>query len=120
MWILLTALLVVLFDQATKYAVYYGHVVGTLGYNGLATDLAALKQFLATVAARNQIPAEGNFLVISFTANDAALFGIGNGTAWAARLLTALTSVFLFLLLFFALRTAKKLPKLSALSLIHI
>ena len=107
MWVLWTSLIVILLDQASKYAIYYGHVVGTLGYTGAPTDLAALKAFLATVANRNAIPQDGNFLVLSFTANDAALFGIGNGTAWAARLLAALTSVFLFLLLFFAVRTAK-------------
>jgi len=116
MWVLWTSLIVILLDQASKYAIYYGHVVGTLGYTGAPTDLAALKAFLATVANRNAIPQDGNFLVLSFTANDAALFGIGNGTAWAARLLAALTSVFLFLLLFFAVRTAKKLSRYSAIT----
>ena len=115
MLIFLTALIVLILDQVSKYAIYYGFVVNTLGYAGSVTDLQALKAFLPTVANQNSIPANGNFIVLSFTANDAALFGIGNGAEWAARLLASLTAVFLFLLLFFAVRTAKKLPKLSAL-----
>lgn len=116
MWIILMSLIVVILDQISKYWIYYGHVVGTLGYTGAATDLAGLKSFLASAAARNSIPANGQFLVLSFTANDAALFGIGTGTAWAARLLTALTAVFLFLLLFFAFRTRKKLNRYDAIT----
>ena len=116
MWTFLTALIVLLIDQITKYAMYNRFVVDALGYTGSATDLEALKRFLSSVASRNAIPANGNFIVLSFTANDAALFGIGNGTAWAARLLTALTSVFLFLLLFFAWRNRNKLPTLSAIT----
>ena len=114
MWIFWTAFAVLLLDQVSKYAIFYGHVIGTLGYTGAPSDLTALKQFLASVAARNSIPADGKFIVLSFTANDAALFGIGNGTQWAARLLAALTAVFLFLLLFFAVRNHKKMSRLSA------
>ena len=50
---------------------------------------------------------------MKFTPNDAALWGLGNGNPWALRLLLALTAVFAFLLLFFTIRTRKKLPKLS-------
>lgn len=114
MLILITALIVLALDQISKYAIYNAFVVDTLGYTGAATDLNALKSFLGTVASRNAIPADGNFIVLSFTANDAALFGIGNGNEWAVRLLAAMTAVFLFLLLFFARRNAKKLPKYSA------
>ncbi len=114
MWIFWTAFAVLLLDQASKYAVFYGHVIGKLGYTGAPSDLAALKQFLVSVAARNSIPADGKFVVLSFTANDAALFGIGNGTQWAARLLASMTAVFLFLLLFFAIRNHKKMSRLSA------
>ena len=114
MLVFLTALIVLALDQASKYAIFNGFVVNTLGYSGSATDLNALKAFLSTVSDKNSIPANGNFIVLSFTANDAALFGIGNGTEWAARMLAALTAVFLFLLLFFAVRNARKLPKLSA------
>lgn len=111
MWILIISLLVIALDQISKIWIYQGFVVKTLGYSGAAADLSALKAFLAGAAGRNSIPADGQFIVLSFTANDAALFGIGTGTAWAARLLTALTSVFLFLLVFFAVRTAKKLNR---------
>lgn len=114
MWILIVTLLVLALDQISKVWFYQGFVVGTLGYSGAASDLSALKSFLAGTAARNSIPADGQFIVLSFTANDAALFGIGTGTAWAARLLTALTSVFLFLLIFFAIRTSKKLNRYDA------
>ena len=114
MWIFLTAAVVLVLDQISKYAIFYGHVVGTLGYTGAPADLTALKQFLASVAAKNSIPANGTFIVISFTANDAALFGIGNGTQWAARLLASMTAVFLFLLMFFAVRNHKKMSRLSA------
>ncbi len=51
--------------------------------------------------------------MLSFTPNDAALWGIGNGNAWAVRLLLALTAIFLVLLLFFTVRTRKNLPALS-------
>lgn len=111
MWMLMITLLVIALDQISKIWIYRGFVVNTLGYSGAATDLSALKAFLAGAASRNSIPTNGRFIVLSFTANDAALFGIGTGTAWAARLLTALTSVFLFLLVFFAARTAKKLNR---------
>ena len=114
MVIFLTALVVLALDLLSKSLMYDRFVVDTLGYSGAATDLQSLKAFLVTVGSKNQIPADGNFLVLSFTANDAALFGIGNGTAWAARLLASLTAVFLFLLLFFAVRNAKKMPKYSA------
>ena len=116
MLIVITALLVILLDQASKYAIYYGHVVNTLGFSGSPFDLVALKSFLFTVSEQNCIPKGGSFLVLSFTPNDAALFGIGNSNAWAVRLLASLTSVFLFLLLFFAVRTHKKLHKSSALT----
>lgn len=111
MWILIITLLTLAFDQISKIWMFQGFVVSTLGYSGSATDLAALKMFLASVSARNSIPAGGQFIVLSFTANDAALFGIGSGTEWAARLLTALTSVFLFLLVFFAIRASRKLNR---------
>lgn len=111
MWILIITLLTLALDQISKTWMFQGFVVGTLGYSGSATDLEALKTFLASAGARNSIPAEGKCIVLSFTANDAALFGIGSGTEWAARLLTALTSVFLFLLVFFAIRTAGKLNR---------
>ena len=114
MVILITALIVLALDQISKYAIYNAFVVDTLGYTGAATDLAVLKSFLGSAAARNSIPANGNFIVLSFTANDAALFGIGNGNEWAVRLLASTTAVFLFLLLFFAWRNAKKMPKYSA------
>lgn len=115
MAIFLVALIVLALDQASKYWIMQWHVTGQLGYTGAWSDLASLRAFLAQsdVALKNSIPANGNFVVLSFTANDAALWGIGNGNAWAVRLLLALTAVFLFLLLFFAIRTAKKLPKLS-------
>ena len=116
MWMILTSLIVIILDQVSKYWIYYGHVVGTLGYAGSPTDLAALKSFLASAAGRNSIPANGQFIVLSFTANDAALFGIGTGTEWAARLLTALTYIFLFLLLLFAVRTAKRMNRYDAIS----
>ena len=113
--IIFVALLILALDQASKYWIMSHHVVGTLGYNGALSDLESLRAFLSMgdVAAKNSIPQNGNFIVLSFTANDAALWGIGNGKAWAVRLLLALTAVFLFLLLFFAFRTHTKLPKLS-------
>lgn len=114
MWLIITALAVLVLDQASKYGIYYGFVVHQLGYQGAPYDLTALKAFLSSVSRMNCIPQNGNFLVISFTANDAALFGIGNGNEWAVRLLSALTAVFLALLIFFAIRTAKKQTKLDA------
>ena len=113
MWLILTSIITLALDQITKYWVYYGHVVGTLGYTGAASDLEGLKRFLASVSTQNCIPQGGNFLVITFTANDAALFGIGNGTEWAVRFLTAVTAVFLFVLLIFAVRNLKKFSWLS-------
>ena len=114
MLLIITALVVLVLDQASKYGIFYGFVVDRLGYQGAANDLAALKTFLSGATKINSIPQDGNFIVISFTANDAALFGIGNGNEWAVRLLSALTAVFLVLLLFFAIRTAKKQNKLDA------
>ena len=115
MGILLVALLVLALDQISKYWIMSYHVVGQLGYTGAWSDLDGLRAFLSQsdVALNNAIPKDGNFLVLSFTPNDAALWGIGNGKAWAVRLLLALTMVFLCLLLFFTIRTRKKLPKLS-------
>ena len=115
MMIFLTALIVLALDQISKNTMYHQFVVNTLGYGGAASDLAGLKSFLSSVSGSNSIPADGNFIVLSFTANDAALFGIGNGVEWAARLLASLTAVFVFLLLFFAIRNRKKMPKYSAL-----
>ncbi|MBR0081643.1 MAG: signal peptidase II [Clostridia bacterium] len=114
MLIWLTALIVLALDQISKSWMYHGFVVGQLGYSGSAADLNALKSFLASVAGKNSIPENGSWIELSFTANDAALFGLGGGISWASRLLAALTAVFVFLLLFFAVRTAKKLPKYSA------
>lgn len=115
MGILLVALLVLALDQISKYWIMSYHVVGQLGYTGAWSDLSALREFLAQsdVALNNAIPKDGSFIVLSFTPNDAALWGIGNGKAWAVRLLLALTMLFLFLLLFFTFRTRKQLPKLS-------
>jgi signal peptidase II len=115
MAILLTALIVLALDQISKYWIVHHHVIGQLGYTGSVFDLNALRAFLAQsdVALNNSIPKDGSFIVLSFTPNDAALWGIGNGNAWAVRLLLALTSVFLLLMLFFTIRTRKKLPKLS-------
>ena len=115
MLIFLVILIVLILDQASKYWIMYAHVAGTLGYTGAWNDLDALRTFLAgsEVAAKNAIPQNGTFLVLSFTPNDAALWGLGNGNPWAVRLLLALTAVFLFLLVFFTVRGRKKLPKLS-------
>lgn len=115
MSIFIIALIVIALDQGSKYWIMFRHVVGTLGYTGSWSDLNALRTFLSQtdVVAKNAIPVNGKFIVLSFTANDAALWGIGNGNAWAVRLLLALTAVFLFLLLFFAIRTRKNMPKLS-------
>lgn len=117
MWIWIISLIVLFVDQATKHLVYYGYVVPILGYSGSALQLSELRHFLSTVAERNSIPAGGKFIVVSFTANDAALFGIGTGNEWALRLLIALTAVFLFFLVFFAFRTGKKMSRLSAFTL---
>ena len=115
MLIFCVAFIVLALDQVSKYWIVSSHVVGTLGYAGSLYDLSALKAFLSqgTVAQQNAIPQNGKFIVLSFTANDAALWGLGSGNPWASRLLLALTSVFLFLLLFFTIRSGKKLPKLS-------
>ncbi len=113
MIILILAVVVVALDMISKYWITYGFVGGSLGYDGSWFDLASLKSFLAGVEGSNQIPKDGNFVVLSFTPNDAALFGLGSDNPWAARLLIALTAVFLFLLLFCAFRTHKKMPALS-------
>lgn len=115
MSIFLVALLVLALDQISKYWIVHWHVIGQLGYTGSLFDLDALRSFLtqSDVALNNSIPRDGNFIVLSFTPNDAALWGIGNGNAWAVRLLLAMTAVFLFLLVFFTIRTRKTLPKLS-------
>jgi len=115
MLILFVMLVVLALDQGSKYWIMYAHVNGTLGYTGAWNDLTSLRAFLSgsEVAAKNAIPQDGTFLVLSFTPNDAALWGLGNGNPWAVRLLLALTAVFLFLLVFFTLRTRKALPKLS-------
>ncbi len=117
MLIFWTALIVLFLDQFSKYWIMSSHVVGTLGYTGSWYDISALRSFLAqgTVAQQNAIPRNGTFIVLSFTPNDAALWGLGSGNPWASRLLLALTAVFIFLLLFFTVRSGKKLPKLSRL-----
>ena len=103
MLIFWTALIVLFLDQFSKYWIMSSHVVGTLGYTGSWYDINALRSFLAqgTVAQQNAIPRNGTFIVLSFTPNDAALWGLGSGNPWASRLLLALTAVFIFLLLFF-------------------
>lgn len=115
MLIFWVALAVLALDQFSKYWIVSKHVVGTLGYSGSLYDLSALRTFLSqsAVEAQNAIPKNGTFIVLSFTPNDAALWGIGNGNPWALRLLLALTAIFVGLLLFFTIRTRKKLPKLS-------
>lgn len=113
MLIILVSLIVLAIDQILKYWIMYAHVVGTLGYTGAWNDVANLRSFLIAADAQNAIPQNAKFLSLSFTPNDAALWGIGNGNPWAVRLLLALTSIFVFLLLFFAIRTHKKLPALS-------
>lgn len=115
MTIIIIALLVLALDQASKFWIMSSHVVGKLGYTGAWSDLGALRVFLqqSDIALNNSIPKDGSFIVLSFTPNDAALWGIGNGNAWAVRLLLSLTAVFLVLLLFFTIRTRKKLPSLS-------
>lgn len=115
MLIFWVALAVLAADQFLKYWIMSAHVVGTLGYSGSWYDLASLRSFLSSgdAAMLNEIPQNGKFIVLSFTPNDAALWGLGYGNPWALRLLTAMTAVFVFLLLFFTLRTRKKLPALS-------
>lgn len=115
MLLFIIAIAVLAVDQFSKYWIMYGHVAGTLGYTGAWNDLSALRAFLAepSVALKNAIPQDGKFIVLSFTPNDAALWGIGNGNPWAVRLLLALTAVFVFLILFFSIRTRKKLSGLS-------
>lgn len=115
MLLLIVAVVVLLLDQASKYLFVEFHVVESLGYSGSLFDLNALRSFLRMpeVMANNQVPPEGDFLVLSFTANDAALFGLGVGNEWAVRLLIALTAVFLFVILFFTVRTRKTQTSLS-------
>jgi signal peptidase II len=110
MLILIVAIAVLAIDQVSKY-----WITGTLGYTGSWYDLAELQSFLSgsEVALKNEIPQGGRFIVLSFTPNDAALWGLGNGNPWASRLLLALTAVFVFLILFFTYRSRKSLPKLS-------
>ncbi|MBQ6234575.1 MAG: signal peptidase II [Clostridia bacterium] len=109
------AFAVLALDQISKYWIVSSHVVGTLGYDGSLYDLSALRTFLSqsAIVQKNAIPQDGKFIVLSFTPNDAALWGLGSGNPWASRLLLALTSVFIFLLLFFTIRSGKKMPKLS-------
>ena len=115
MLIFWVAFAVLALDQISKYWIVSSHVVGTLGYDGSLYDLSALRSFLsqAAIAQKNAIPQDGKFIVLSFTPNDAALWGLGSGNPWASRLLLALTAVFIFLLLFFTIRSGKKMPKLS-------
>jgi signal peptidase II len=115
MLLFIIAIAVLAVDQFSKYWIMHAHVAGTLGYTGAWSDLTGLRAFLAdpAVALRNAIPQDGKFIVLSFTPNDAALWGIGRGNPWAVRLLLGLTAVFVFLILFFAIRTRKKLPILS-------
>ena len=119
MLIFWVAFAVLALDQISKYWIVSSHVVGTLGYDGSLYDLAALRSFLSqgAIMQKNAIPQDGKFIVLSFTPNDAALWGLGSGNPWASRLLLALTAVFVFLLLFFTIRSGKnsgkKMPKLS-------
>ena len=110
MLILCVAIVVLAIDQFSKY-----WITGQLGYTGSWYDLAELQKFLSgsDVALRNEIPQGGKFIVLSFTPNDAALWGLGNGNPWASRLLLAMTAVFVFLIVFFTIRSRKKLPTLS-------
>ncbi len=109
------AFLVLAIDQCSKYWIMYAHVAGTLGYTGSFYDLNALRAFLSgsTVAQMNAIPQNGTFIVLSFTPNDAALWGLGSGNPWAGRALLAMSAVFVFLLIFFTIRSKKALPTLS-------
>ena len=115
MLIFWVALAVLALDQISKYWIVSSHVIGTLGYDGSLYDLSALRSFLmqSEIVQKNAIPQDGKFIVLSFTPNDAALWGLGSGNPWASRLLLALTAVFIFLLLFFTIRSGKKMPKLS-------
>lgn len=109
------AFAVLALDQISKYWIVSSHVIGTLGYTGSLYDVSSLRAFLSqsAVAQQNAIPQDGTFIVLSFTPNDAALWGLGSGNPWASRLLLAMTAVFIFLLLFFTIRSGKKMPKLS-------
>ena len=115
MLIFWVAFAVLALDQISKYWIVSSHVVGTLGYDGSLYDISALRTFLSqsAIAQKNAIPQDGRFIVLSFTPNDAALWGLGSGNPWASRLLLALTAVFIFLLLFFSIRSGKKMTKLS-------
>ena len=115
MLIIWVAFAVLALDQISKYWIVSSHVVGTLGYDGSLYDISALRTFLSqsAIVQKNAIPQDGRFIVLSFTPNDAALWGLGSGNPWASRLLLALTAVFIFLLLFFTIRSGKKMPKLS-------
>lgn len=119
MIMILVAIAVIVIDQFSKYLFVQLHVVGSLGYSGSMTDLDALRSFLAhpSVSTVNQVPKQGDFLVLSFTPNDAALFGLGHGNEWAVRLLIGLTSAFLLVILFFSFRTVSKQTKWSAVTL---
>jgi len=115
MLIFWVAFAVLALDQISKYWIVSSHVVGTLGYDGSLYDISALRTFLSqsAIAQKNAIPQDGRFIVLSFTPNDAALWGLGSGNPWGSRLLLALTAVFIFLLLFFSIRSGKKMTKLS-------
>lgn len=115
MLIFWVAFAVLALDQISKYWIVSSHVVGTLGYDGSLYDIYALRTFLSqsAIAQKNAIPQDGKFIVLSFTPNDAALWGLGSGNPWASRLLLALTAVFIFLLLFFSIRSGKKMTELS-------
>ena len=115
MLIFWVALFVLAVDQFSKYWIMYAHVAGALGYTGSWYDVSALRTFLgqSAVEQMNAIPQDGKFIVLSFTPNDAAMWGLGSGNPWAGRLLLALTAVFVFLLVFFTVRSRKALPKLS-------
>ena len=109
------AFAVLALDQISKYWIVSSHVIDTLGYTGSLYDVSSLRAFLSqsAVAQQNAIPQDGTFIVLSFTPNDAALWGLGSGNPWASRLLLAMTAVFIFLLLFFTIRSGRKMPKLS-------
>ncbi|MBR4906314.1 MAG: signal peptidase II [Clostridia bacterium] len=115
MLIFWVSLAVLALDQISKYWIVSSHVIGTLGYDGSLYDISALHTFLSQseIVQKNAIPQDGKFIVLSFTPNDAALWGLGSGNPWASRLLLAMTAVFIFLLLFFTIRSGKKMPKLS-------
>ena len=99
MLVLIVAIAVLAIDQVSKY-----WITGQLGYTGSWYDLSELQKFLSSgECAFHEIPQGGKFIVLSFTPNDAALWGLGNGNPWASRLLLAMTAVFVFLILFFPL-----------------